>query len=227
MATAQQVAEFREANKSLATLAQRDLEDFWRSLNVAGSPEAVRDALLEFFPELVAAYGDAAAVLGADWYDALRDVPPSAAAFRAALADPASTEQAQGAVRFLVGPLFADEPDPASVLVALTGSAQRLILQAGRDTVATSATRDPVRTGWARQPSGRDTCQFCVLLASRGAVYGSQAAAGGPGNRYHDHCDCVQVIIRSRSDYPEDYDLELYKRLYAEGAGIGRDLPVR
>src|SRR3546814_4969892 len=106
MATAQQVAEFREANRSLVTLAQRDLADFWRSLNLAGSPVAVRDALLDFFPELVAAYGDAAAVLGADWYDALRNVPPSAAAFRAALASPPAVEPAQGSVRALVGPLF-------------------------------------------------------------------------------------------------------------------------
>ena len=46
------------------------------------------------------------------------------------------------------------------------------------------------------------------------------------GNRYHDDCDCVPVIIQSPADYPEDYDQKAYERLYQEGSGVGRDLPT-
>src|SRR5690606_31578035 len=106
MATAAQVTEFRQANQALVALAQRDLADFWRSLNLSGDPTRVRDAVLAFFPELLTAYGDTAAVLGADWYDLLRDVPASAKSFQAVMGSPASTVQAEQSARWALGPLF-------------------------------------------------------------------------------------------------------------------------
>lgn len=53
---------------------------------------------------------------------------------------------------------------------------------------------DPTRPRWARVPRGRVTCAFCTMLAGRGFVYMSEEAAGGGlGNRYHNHCDCEPV----------------------------------
>jgi hypothetical protein len=156
-------------------LAQTDLADFWRALNLSGDPARVRDELLLFFPDLLQAYGDTAAVLGADFYDLLRDVPASGASFQAVLAAPVATEQAQQAARWAVGPLFTENPDTA--LERLLGSAQRLVLQPGRDSVWQSAGRDPVRTGVARVPRGLTTCRFCTMIASRGPVYTSEVSA--------------------------------------------------
>lgn len=215
--------EFREANRALVTLANRDLTDFWAALNLAGDPDLVRDALLAFYPDLITAYGDTAAVLGADWYDQLRDVPASASSFSAVLARPAGLDQSSATARWGLGPLFAAEPDPDAALARLLGATQRLVVQAGRDTVWDSARRDPVRTGVARIPSGAETCRFCVMLASRGAVYASVDTAG-EANTYHDRCDCVPTIIRSRDDYPDGFDLNHFKDLYADASGIGRDL---
>lgn len=223
MATAAQVAEFRAANQALVTLAQRELREFWRSLNVAGNPVAVRNALLAFFPEMLTVYGDAAALLGADWYDMLRNAPPSAARFSAALAASAGEEQAQATVRWAVGPLFEGQPD--STFARLTGAAQRLVLQPGRDSVWSAARADPVRTSFARVPSGPTTCRWCVMLAARGFDY-STAESAGQGREFHDHCDCVIVPGRGVDDLPEDYDLDIYKRLYEEHSGLGRDLPA-
>lgn len=205
------------------SLAQRDLADFWQALNLSGDPARVRDELLEFFPDLLQAYGDTAAVLGADWYDLLRDVPASAESFTAVLAAPAATEQAQQSARWAIGPLFTEDPDTA--LSRLLGSAQRLVLQPGRESFALSAARDPVRAPWARVPSGGATCRWCVMLASRGAVYVDDIAAGEM-NQFHDNCDCVQVQIRSRSDWPEGHDVDHYLDLYTRGSGIGRDIPT-
>lgn len=220
------MAEFRQANQSLVLLAQRDLTSFWESLNTGGAPDLVREALLAFFPELLTAYGDTAAVLGADFYDMLRNVPPSASSFRAVLAQPVPAGQAEGAARWALGPLFLSEPDPAAALARLSGATQRLVLQPGRDSIFRSAANDPVRTAIARVPSGATTCKFCVMLASRGAVYSSDRAAGGDGNTYHDKCDCVPTVVRSPDDFPEDHDLDLYRRLYAEQSGLGRDIPA-
>lgn len=169
--------EFRQANQALVLLAQRDLADFWRSLNLSGDPARVKASLLAYFPELVQVYGDAAALLGADWYDALRDVPASARAFKAVLASPVQREQAEASARWALGPLFLAEPEPALVLSQLMGSAQRLVMQPGRDSVFSSAAMDPVRTGVARVPRGLKTCAFCTMLASRGPVYSSEVSA--------------------------------------------------
>lgn len=226
MATAAQVSEFRRNNQALVELARHDLTTFWAALNMQGSPILVRNALLDFFPELISAYGDSAALLAADFYDELRDVQPSAARFRAIMGTPPDSAQATATARWGLGPLFATDPNPAQAFLNLAGVTQRLVLQAGRDTIADSAFRDPVRTGYARVPAGAKTCRFCVMLASRGAVYGSAAAAGGESNRYHGDCDCVPTPIRSTADYPEGHDVREFIRLYAEGSGIGRDVPA-
>ena len=50
----------------------------------------------------------------------------------------------------------------------------------------------------ARRPSGAKTCDFCLMLASRGPVYGTAEDAGGYANRYHDDCDCIPVPVKGR-----------------------------
>lgn len=219
------MTEFRLANQALVELAQRDLTEFWGFLDFSGSPVDVRNRVLGFFPDLVTSYGDAAALLGADWYESLRDVPASAKSFRAVMAEPQPPAVSEVAVRWGLGPLFSSDPNPAQALADLGGALQRLILQAGRDTIWDSARTDPVRTGIARVPTGLTTCKWCVMLASRGAVYSSELAAGGEGNRYHAHCDCVPTVVRSESDYPAGYDPNYYLDLYADGEGVGRDIP--
>lgn len=202
-------------------LAQRDLTDFWSTLNLAADGVVIRDALLDVFPDLLSSYGDTAAVIGADWYDMLRDAPPSAASFSAVLANPVSPAHAEASARWALGPLFQADPDPAQALSNLNGVTQRLVLKPGRDSVWHSASQDPVRTRVARVPSGLKTCAFCVMVASRGAVYTSLHAAG-EGNEYHGDCNCVPTPIRTPDDWPEGHDIEAFQRLYAEGSGIGR-----
>ena len=45
---------------------------------------------------------------------------------------------------------------------------------------------------FARVPTGTETCTFCLMLASRGAVYHSRKIAGEWG-RFHRGCDCKVV----------------------------------
>lgn len=203
----------------LSLLAQGQLRDFLSSFALDGDPVRVRNALLQFFPELVGTYGDVSALLAADFYDMLRDVPPSAASFQAAFAQPVDPKQATGSVRWASGALF--DGDSALFVSQLMGASQRLVSQRGRDTILESARRDPVRTLVARVPSGAETCRFCVMLASRGAVYDTTSGMG----QFHDNCDCVPTVVRSAKDYPAGYDPAFYLRLYQEGSGVGRDIP--
>lgn len=186
MPTAVDTAELRAANDALTAAAANDLADFWSALSESFSSQQFSDAILGFFPDLVASYGDTAAVIAADWYNAirpqltgLRASGSAQAAFRALPSDPIGAEQAAAAARWAMTPMFQTERDPTQTLINLSAVAQRLIRQPGRDTIWDSAMRDPVRVGVARVPRGDVTCRFCVMLASRGAVYHSVESAGG------------------------------------------------
>lgn len=204
-------------------MAQSQLRDFLSSFRLDGDPARVRNALLQFFPELVTEYGDVSALLAADFYDMLRDVPPSAASFQAAYAAPVDPGKAEGATRWAVGALFAE--DAPLFTSQILGATQRLVTQRGRDTVFDNAGRDPVRTAVARIPSGTDTCTFCIMLASRGATY-TDLVSAGEMNDFHDNCDCVPTVIRSKRDFPEGHDLAKFTDLYTSGLGTGRYAPA-
>lgn len=62
------------------------------------------------------------------------------------------------------------------------------------------------RVKFARVPSGIDTCGFCAMLASRGAVYSSEDTAG---KDIHENCHCTCVPSWGGSTI-EGYDPDEY-----------------
>ena len=203
------IERFRKDNADLSRLVLAELESFFFSLNLS-RPEAVRDALLEFMPLLTQQYGDVAATLAADWYDELRADSGVSGRFRALTAPSVPVAAVEAKVRYLAGHLWS--PEPAAMLGGLLTAADKYVKQPGRDTMASNARREGVR--WARVPSGAKTCAWCLMLASRDAVYGSKQSAGGDGHRFHGACDCVATRIAKASDYPEGYLPDDYYAMY-------------
>lgn len=80
--------------------------------------------------------------------------------------------------------------------------------RAAGETVKFNAGRDKRRVRYARVPTGAETCQFCIMLASRGFVYHSEAQAGQDGH-YHDNCDC-RVVPSFNGGGVEGYDADAY-----------------
>lgn len=59
---------------------------------------------------------------------------------------------------------------------------------------------------FARVPTGAETCDFCLMLASRGFVYSSETSAGGVKlDHYHSGCLC-RVVAGWDGDDVEGYD---------------------
>jgi len=169
--------------QALTGLASRDLSLIWREFNTA---EAARDGLMDVLPRLMAIYGSAAATLGADYYDTLRETAAVKGTFTAIPAELPDLGRTEALARWGVSPLFKAEPDFASSLTLVTGGMQRIIANADRQTVTLSATQDRESRGWQRVGSGH-TCEFCAMLLGRGAVY-SEATADFES---HDHCHCT------------------------------------
>lgn len=80
-----------------------------------------------------------------------------------------------------------DESVAADIaLIRVTGSVGRLVLLGGRETLLRSVEADKRAKGYRRVTSGRP-CEFCDMLAGRGAVY----SAATVDFAAHDHCSCA------------------------------------
>lgn len=78
----------------------------------------------------------------------------------------------------------------ANALTQASGAMARLSLDAGRDTVLQTIRSDRAAYGWQRVLGGAG-CDFCRMLAGRGAVYKEASA----DFQSHDHCGCTSEPV--------------------------------
>lgn len=168
----------------LARLAENDLSIVFRDVDNA---VAVRDELEDYLPKLVAMYGSAAASLGADWYDDLRERAEVRGRFQAIVAELPDEGRTTSLAHWGVAPLFGADPDATTALSKVTGGLQRIIFNADRDTITYSSIQDPRARGWQREGAGE--CEFCQMLLGRGAVYTEESSQF----ESHDRCKCIGV----------------------------------
>jgi len=105
-----------------------------------------------------------------------------------------------------------------SAFVETSGAVSTYVLEGGRETIVGSVKADPQAVGWARQTDGRP-CAFCLMLASRGAVYKEDTV----GFQAHDHCGCSAVPVFDRNDpLPQNRRwLDVYNRATREARAAG------
>lgn len=182
----------------LTGLAQRDLASIWRQ--VASTIEA-QEALNDVLPALIRQYGEAAALIAAEWYDDLRvqylDGAPRFSAYPARLGD-------QG-VYVLTGWAKETATSVEAMQALIDGGMARRIADWSRETVMHSTYADPRAEGWMRV--GRATaCAFCRLTISRGAVYTERSVRFAS----HDHCHCGAAPKWGGAD--DVFDVDDYRR---------------
>ncbi|MGQ4548294.1 VG15 protein [Dermabacteraceae bacterium P13077] len=166
-------------------------------------PDADVDEMLQVVRVLLDKYGRANA---ASAFAALKGARLDAGVWglidAPVLIDSITAEQSAGAVAWAFR-TDTGRRSAGEALPDLAGVVGRLSRLPARATVTASAFR--AGTGWARVPGVR-ACAFCLMLASRGAVYRSRNAAAlsskGDGFRFHDHCSCTVVEVLSDSDLP-------------------------
>lgn len=198
------VAAQRTAQEGIAALAVADLRRAWATLDPTDPPAATRAAIAAAV-DTTAAYGDLAGLVAADFYDELRALAAPPGRFSATPAGPVPLGQVEAATRWAVGPLWSSEPDGDAALRRLSGSVRRLSLQPGRSTVWEASRSEGVRYAVVPQI---DACSWCLMLASRGAVYHSSQTARvsttlGREAEYHDSCRCVIAPVWNDRDLPQ------------------------
>jgi hypothetical protein len=198
------VADYRDMINNLVAVAVGDVKTVLDSFEGTANPIVFRDALLLALPEVLDPYCSAASVLAAEWYEQLRDLANPSSSYTPTAGVVNITGNAERLVRYAVASLFRQSDRPVFQLIS--GGVQRLIANAGRQTIHANMVADPAPTRWARV-ARPGCCVFCGMLASRGAVYGSRESASGVVSRglpvsakdfrstFHNHCTCVAVPL--------------------------------
>ena len=149
----------------LVRMAGGDLSALWRRAESLDSA-AFRSFLIEAFPAVVDPYAAAAADLAATWYD---DAAPELRY----IAQPGPlpvADQLQSSTSWAL-----NTTQGADALGLLSGTLQRAIFDAARNTTVANVESEP-GARWARHASA-NACEFCRMLATRSAVYASKEAA--------------------------------------------------
>lgn len=180
----------------------------WTPENIAECREIIIQALGAIMPT----YTDAAAQAGADLYDAVRKAAVGEAMGATAISgyEPDATE---GAVRAFVQDIVDGKPVEQFNRQVLE-RVDRDIRVAENVSVAENTALDPLEPRYARVPTGPETCEWCMMLASRGFDYRSEKSAMGnyrkksrTGAASHGHPGCDCRIVQGYSGMEvEGYD---------------------
>lgn len=161
----------------------------WTPENVA----ECRDLVLQALASVMPTYTGMAAQASADFYDAARELALGERLGAVSISgyDPRKTEGAvRGFVRFVLDGRV--ETFNEQVLQRIDYEMKR---SAGESMFA-NGRRDPRRPKFARVPTGDETCDFCLMLASRGFVYTSEATAGATKlDHYHAGCVLPDTVL--------------------------------
>lgn len=92
--------------------------------------------------------------------------------------------------------------------VILSGAGSRLILNGARQAILQSVQEDAAAVAWYRVTAA-DPCSFCAMIASKGAVFKSEQAAGFLA---HNRCHCSAAPAFSAEDVKALRDNDLYQQ---------------
>lgn len=191
--------------------ARSQLVDALSRIDYTADVASIREAVIAIMQQACGASSTLSARLAADFYDGLRERFGIDDGFTAEVDGQREPEATEGAVRAFAQDLVDDKP----VEQFIGKCAARIDYEtrrAANECVAYNARHDPRKPKWARIPTGAETCEFCIMLASRGFAYHSEETA----SHAHANCDCRVVPSWDKGNPAlEGYDVEYYKDCYA------------
>lgn len=184
------ISGYTDAIQRISDDGAKELKGLLGQINFTAPVADVREATLA----VMEPYCDAAATMSARqsaiFYDELRRRATGEAmgAFVDSMRDPKATEEA---VRALMQDIVDGKP-PDTVIAKCADRLNYEVRRAAAKCIAMNVSNDRLRPRFARVPAGNETCDFCIMLASRGPVYRTEASAGML-DHYHANCKCAIV----------------------------------
>lgn len=199
------VENYSRALNVVSERARAALVDALSQLDYTADIADIRNAVIAIMQPACGASSTMAARLAADFYDGLRARFGIDDGFRAEVDSQRVPEATEGAVRAFAQGLVDDKPVEQFVGKCVDRIDYET-RKAANECVEFNAKNDPKKPRWARIPTGVETCQFCIMLASRGFVYHSEETA----SHAHAHCDCRVIPSWDKSPTAQGYDPDLY-----------------
>lgn len=202
------------ASTSLETVLAADLQAFDPNMG-AKEWDELRELLIEDLYQTRLYWGDAAGLAACEFYDKVIASRDASGRFgTATLPNQIARKVCVDAIRALARHLF--EGNHQKFVEEVTKNAHNGVRRYANDTVLANVKRDGGKgVRFARVPVGVETCAFCIMLASRGFVYHSEATASANGH-VHPNCDC-KIVPGFEGDVIEGYDPRTYEAIYDAG----------
>lgn len=215
-------AEFAAYNRAVAKISDRAASDVeaavlaWCRAHEGATVAEKREAAKLIMEGFVQGYDDVAAEFAAQWYDDLAE-RNGARLQQAVTMTTYRPESVDTVARYQAKKLV--KGGDAAFARACGEYARNDAFRSLNETIISNVGRDKDRGArFARVPTGFETCTFCIMLASRGAVYHTRKSAG-EFRHFHRHCDCKVV-----PGFEDDPDAELVEGVRPEEL---RDLYVQ
>lgn len=207
-------AEFAAYNRAVAKIGDRAASDVeaavlaWCRAHEGATVAEKREAAKLIMEGFVQGYDDVAAEFAAQWYDDLAE-RNGARLQQAVTMTTYRPESVDTVARYQAKKLV--KGGDAAFARACGEYARNDALRSLNETIISNVGRDKDRgVRFARVPTGFETCTFCIMLASRGAVYHTRKSAG-EFKHFHRHCDCKVV-----PGFEDDPDAELVEGVNPE-----------
>lgn len=199
------VENYSRALNVVSERARAALVDALSQLDYTADIADIRNAVIAIMQPACGASATMAARLAADFYDGLRAQFGIDDGYMAQVDSQRVPEATTGAVKAFVQDLV-DEKPVEQFVGKCVDRIDYETRKAANECVAANAKNDPKKPRWARIPTGVETCQFCIMLASRGFVYHTEETA----SHAHSSCDCRVVPSWDKSPLVQGYDPDLY-----------------
>lgn len=197
---------YSKALNVVSEQARRKLADALSQIDYTQDVATIRNAVIAVMQPACGASTQVAAQLAADFYDGLRvrfGVMDDFEAEPQSLRIPDATD---GAVRAFAQDLVEEKP-LSDFIGKCVDRIDYETRRAANECVAYNAKKDPKKPKWARVPAGAETCEWCIMLASRGFAYLSEESA----SHSHAHCDCrIVPSWDKKNPAVQGYDPKLY-----------------
>lgn len=190
---------YNRAVDQIGNKAASDVESSvlnWCRQNPDASVAEKREAAKLIMEGYVQGYDDVASEFAAEWYDH-RTKSDGVSLDQAITMTVYSPEKTDAVARYQARKLT--KGGDAAFAKACGEYARNDAFRSLNETIIANVGRDKDKGAkFARVPTGFETCTFCIMLASRGAVYHSRKTAG-EWKHFHRGCDC-KVVPSFESD---------------------------
>lgn len=199
-------AEFAAYNRAVAQIGDKAASDVessvlaWCRANAAATVAEKREAAKLIMDGYIQGYDDIAAEFAAEWYDH-RAEKSGVALDQAITMTTYKPESVDDVARYQAKKLA--KGGDVEFAKACGEYARNDAFRSLNETIIANVGRDRDKGArFARVPTGFETCTFCLMLASRGAVYHTRKSAG-EWKHFHRGCDCKVVPSFERDPYAE------------------------